>query len=85
MIALSRIMLPNIPHIQASWLTTGNAAAQLSLHAGADDLGSVMIEENVVAASGVTNTLNAEEMVQLIQSAGFEAWQRNQRFERVEG
>jgi cyclic dehypoxanthinyl futalosine synthase len=52
MIALSRIMLPNIENIQASWLTVGKETAQLCLHAGANDFGSIMIEENVVSAAG---------------------------------
>src|SRR5439155_14375729 len=49
MIALSRIMLPNIKNIQASWLTVGKQTAQICLHAGANDFGSIMIEENVVS------------------------------------
>ena len=52
MIAISRIMLPNIKNIQASWLTVGKQTAQLCLHAGANDFGSIMIEENVVSAAG---------------------------------
>ena len=52
MIALSRIMLPNIQNIQASWLTVGKHIAQICLHAGANDMGSIMIEENVVSAAG---------------------------------
>jgi len=53
MIALSRMMLPNIVHIQASWLTVGKTTAQICLHAGADDFGSIMIEENVVSAAAL--------------------------------
>ena len=52
MIAISRIMLPNIKNIQASWLTVGKETAQLCLHGGANDFGSIMIEENVVSAAG---------------------------------
>jgi cyclic dehypoxanthinyl futalosine synthase len=84
MISISRIMLPNVPNIQASWLTIGKNAGSLSLHAGANDLGSIMIEENVVSAAGATNSLNAEEMKQLITSAGFVPKQRNQRYEFVD-
>jgi cyclic dehypoxanthinyl futalosine synthase len=84
MIALSRIMLPNIPNIQASWLTVGKNIGSLTLHAGANDLGSIMIEENVVSAAGVVNTLSASEMKQLIISAGFIPRQRNQRYELVD-
>ena len=52
MIAMSRIMLPNVVNIQASWLTVGKQVAQVCLHAGANDFGSIMIEENVVSAAG---------------------------------
>ena len=83
MIAISRIMLPNVKNIQASWLTVGKNIGSLSLHAGANDLGSIMIEENVVSAAGATNTLNTLEMKQLIVSSGFIAKQRNQRYESV--
>lgn len=80
-IAISRIALQNIDNIQASWLTTGPEAAQLALWAGANDLGSVMIEENVVASSGVSQKLSVKEMQVLIKSAGFEPRQRNQIYE----
>ena len=81
MIAISRIMLNNIPNIQASWLTVGKKVGSLALHAGANDLGSIMIEENVVSAAGATNSLNAEEMKELIIGSGFIPKQRNQRYE----
>ena len=84
MLAISRIMLPNIPNIQASWLTVGKNIAELGLHAGANDLGSIMIEENVVSSTGLRNTLNADEMKQLISNAGFVPRQRNQRYEYVD-
>ena len=61
MIAMSRIMLPNIKNIQASWLTVGKQVAQLCLHAGANDFGSIMIEENVVSAAGAPHRLPAKE------------------------
>ena len=77
-------MLPNIPNIQASWLTVGKNIAQIALHAGANDLGSIMIEENVVSAAGATFTITANEMKQLIIDAGFEPKQRNQKYEIVE-
>ena len=83
-IAISRIILQNIDNIQASWLTTGNDTAQLALYAGANDLGSIMIEENVVAASGVSRKLTAEQMKTLINEAGFEPRQRNQKYEIVD-
>lgn len=80
-IALSRIMLTNITNIQASWLTVGKATGQLALHAGANDFGSIMIEENVVAAAGATNKFNAEEIQQAIIEAGFVPKRRNQNYE----
>jgi len=84
MLAISRIMLPNISNIQASWLTVGKNVAQLSLHGGANDLGSIMIEENVVSAAGANYSLNAKEMKQLIIGAGFEPKQRNQKYQIIE-
>jgi cyclic dehypoxanthinyl futalosine synthase len=82
-IAISRIILQNIPHIQASWLTVGKEVGALCLHAGADDMGSIMIEENVVSAAGSWNTLNAAEMQELIYSQGFEPMLRNQQYIKV--
>ncbi|HKK68091.1 MAG TPA: hypothetical protein VJ946_07750, partial [Bacteroidales bacterium] len=81
MIALSRILLPNIPNIQASWLTVGQDTASIALHAGANDLGSVMIEENVVSAAGAHYSLNPDGMKKLIKNAGFEPVKRNQKYE----
>jgi len=81
MIAISRIMLPNIPNIQASWLTVGKNTAQLCLHAGANDFGSIMIEENVVSVAGAHNTFDAAGIQKAIMEAGFEPRQRNQDFE----
>jgi cyclic dehypoxanthinyl futalosine synthase len=71
MIAISRIMLPNIPNIQASWLTVGKQIAQISLHAGANDFGSIMIEENVVSAAGAPHRFTANSIQQAIREAGF--------------
>ena len=80
MIAVSRIMLPNIPNIQASWLTVGKETAQLCLHAGANDFGSIMIEENVVSVAGATNKFDTEGIQEAIREAGFEPLHRNQEF-----
>ncbi|MGM0549763.1 MAG: cyclic dehypoxanthinyl futalosine synthase [Bacteroidota bacterium] len=80
MIAISRIMLPNIDNIQASWLTVGKEVGQLCLFAGANDLGSIMIEEHVVSQAGATHTLNANGMLDLIQSAGFTPQLRDQHY-----
>jgi len=81
MIAISRIMLPNIQNIQASWLTVGPKVAQVCLYAGANDLGSIMIEENVVSAAGAPYRLNAEEIQNVIREAGFEPRLRNQLYQ----
>jgi cyclic dehypoxanthinyl futalosine synthase len=75
-LAVSRIYLDNVPNIQASWVTQGLKVGQVALHFGANDLGSTMIEENVVAAAGVTFRANAEELSVAIRAAGFEPSQR---------
>ena len=67
MIAMSRIMLPNVKNIQASWLTVGKKVGQLSLHAGANDFGSIMIEENVVSVAGANNQFDAIGIQQAIR------------------
>lgn len=85
MIAVSRIMLPNITHIQASWLTVGKETAQCCLHAGADDFGSIMIEENVVSVAGASHTFDADGIRQAIREAGFEPVQRDQDFNETSG
>ncbi len=82
-IALSRIMLPNIKNIQASWLTVGKEVGQICLHAGANDFGSIMIEENVVSVAGADHKFDAEGIQLAIKEAGFESYQRNQQFEEV--
>jgi cyclic dehypoxanthinyl futalosine synthase len=81
MIAISRIILNNIRNIQASILTVGKEIAMLSLHSGANDLGSIMIEENVVSAAGSKNRFNSEEMQEIIKEAGFVPGRRNQKYE----
>jgi cyclic dehypoxanthinyl futalosine synthase len=81
MIAISRIMLPNIINIQASWLTVGKQVAQLCLRAGANDFGSIMIEENVVSAAGAPHRFTSTTIQQAIREAGFEPQLRNQQYE----
>jgi cyclic dehypoxanthinyl futalosine synthase len=83
MIAMSRIILNNIRNIQASILTVGREIGMLSLHSGANDLGSIMIEENVVSAAGANNRFNANEMQSIIKEAGFVPGRRNQKYELV--
>lgn len=79
-VALSRLVLDNIPNIQSSILTVGRDTAMISLHGGANDLGSVMIEENVVSAAGDAFRVNPEEMKQIIRDAGFIPVRRDQRY-----
>jgi len=80
MIALSRIMLPNVTNIQASWLTVGKETAQICLHAGANDFGSIMIEENVVSAAGAPHRFTAKGIQQAIMEAGFIPRLRDQQY-----
>ena len=70
-------MLPNVVNIQASWLTVGKPVAQLCLHAGANDFGSIMIEENVVSQAGATFRLGVADMHRLIKDLGYEPHQRD--------
>jgi cyclic dehypoxanthinyl futalosine synthase len=82
-LALSRIMLDNFANIQASWVTQGAKIAQVALEFGANDFGSTMIEENVVAAAGVTFRMTRQEIVNLITDAGYRAAQRDTRYNIV--
>ncbi|MDO5496701.1 MAG: CofH family radical SAM protein [Alistipes sp.] len=79
-IAISRLILNNIRNIQASWLTVGKATAQVALHSGANDMGSIMIEENVVSSAGANNKFDAEGIQQAIREAGFEPRLRDQLY-----
>ena len=81
MIAISRIMLPNVKNIQASWLTVGKQTAQICLNAGANDFGSIMIEENVVSAAGAPHRFTSTTIQNAIREAGFEPQLRNQQYE----
>ncbi len=81
MISISRIMLPNVKNIQASWLTVGKAIAQICLQAGANDFGSIMIEENVVSAAGAPHRFTSKTIQEAIKEAGFEPQLRNQQYE----
>lgn len=80
MIAMSRIMLPNVVNIQASWLTVGKQVAQACLHAGANDFGSIMIEENVVSAAGAKFRFTADGIQNAIREAGLTPQLRNQQY-----
>jgi cyclic dehypoxanthinyl futalosine synthase len=81
MIAMSRMMLPNIINLQASWLTVGKEIAQLSLHGGANDFGSIMLEENVVSAAGAPHRFTYKTIQDAIAEAGFEPQLRNQQYD----
>lgn len=85
MLAIARLMLPNIPNIQVSWLTVGPEVAQVCLHAGANDMGSIMIEENVVSAAGARYRFDAAGIQRVIREAGFEPRLRDQLYRFREG
>ncbi|MBT0664850.1 dehypoxanthine futalosine cyclase [Geobacter pelophilus] len=82
-LALSRIVLDNVPNIQASWVTQGARMAQVALFFGANDLGGTMLEENVVAAAGCRFRMSMTEMIELIHGAGFRAAQRTTLYDIV--
>lgn len=83
MIAISRIMLDNIPSIQAGWVTEGIKPAQMALFYGANDFGGILMEENVVSATGVTYWTNISQMLHMIRQAGFIPVQRNTYYEKL--
>jgi cyclic dehypoxanthinyl futalosine synthase len=83
--ALARLVLDNVENLQASWVTMGGGVAQAALHMGANDFGSVMIEENVVSAAGTTFQMDSEEVERHIRDAGFQVARRNMKYERVGG
>jgi cyclic dehypoxanthinyl futalosine synthase len=80
MLAISRLVLDNFPSLQASWVTQGGKVGQLSLAFGANDMGSVMIEENVVRAAGASYCMDEVEIVRNIENAGFVAKRRNMHY-----
>ena len=82
-IAISRIFLDNFAHIQSSWVTMGRKTGQLALHYGCDDMGSLMLEENVVSAAGTCYSVNRDEMHRMIRGAGYEPWQRDNIYGEV--
>ena len=80
-LAMTRIFLDNIDHIQGSWVTQGERIGQLTQAFGADDLGSIMLEENVVRAAGTSFDMSTRKMIDLIRSAGKIPAQRNTKYE----
>ena len=81
--ALSRIYLDNIPNIQSSWVTQGLDIGQIALKFGANDLGSIMIEENVVSQAGTTFRMSVADMQRLIKDLGYEPRQRDNWYQLV--
>jgi cyclic dehypoxanthinyl futalosine synthase len=82
-LAISRLVLDNVENVQASWVTQGDAIAQVALRFGANDIGSTMIEENVVAAAGVRFRLTRERLIELIEGAGYRAVQRDTMYKAI--
>ena len=82
--ALSRIYLDNIDNIQSSWVTQGREIGQIALRYGANDLGSIMIEENVVSQAGTTYCMGVADMQRLIRDLGYEPHQRDNWFQLVD-
>ncbi len=82
-IAVARLFFDNVAHLQASWLTTGKDVGQLSLHMGVDDLGSIMLEENVISSAGARHRSNLHELVWMIRSAGRVPAQRDTLYRRM--
>ena len=80
-LAITRIFMDNVEHIQGSWVTQGERIGQLTLAFGADDLGSIMLEENVVRAAGTSFEMSTRKMIDLIRSAGKIPAQRNTKYE----
>ncbi len=83
-LALSRLVLDNVPNLQASWVTQGAMLAQVSLFFGANDLGGTMLEENVVAAAGCSFRLSREEIIEIARGAGFTPARRTTTYEILE-
>lgn len=82
-LAVTRLYLDNISHIQGSWVTQGQNIGQITLNFGADDLGSIMLEENVVRAAGTAYEMSIQKMVDMIQRTGHKAAQRNTKYEII--
>ena len=84
LLAVARLYLDNVPNIQSSWVTQGSYIGQMALLFGANDLGSTMMEENVVAAAGATNSMNQAQMIELIKDIGEKPAKRNTAYEILE-
>ena len=84
LLAVSRLFLDNVPNIQSSWVTQGSYIGQLALLFGANDLGSTMMEENVVKAAGASYRMNQDEMIRLIKDIGEKPAKRNTNYDILE-
>ncbi len=84
LLAVSRLFLDNIPNIQSSWVTQGAYIGQMALLWGANDLGSTMMEENVVSSAGATNRMNQEQMIELIKDIGEKPAKRDTTYRILE-
>ena len=82
-LSIARLMLDNFDNLQASWVTQGLRMGQVALAFGANDMGSTMIEENVVRAAGISHAVTVEELVRLIAAAGFTPVQRDTLYAEV--
>jgi cyclic dehypoxanthinyl futalosine synthase len=82
-LAISRIFLDNFDNLQSSWVTQGPKIGQMALYYGANDMGSTMLEENVVSAAGTVYCLNEEDIRRIITDSGFKPQRRNMRYEKV--
>ena len=85
LIAVARLFFDNVAHLQSSWLTTGKDVGQLSLHMGVDDLGSIMLEENVISSAGARHRSNLHELIWLIRTAGRIPAQRDTLYRHLRG
>jgi cyclic dehypoxanthinyl futalosine synthase len=83
LVAVARLFFDNIAHLQSSWLTTGKDVGQVSLHLGVDDLGSIMLEENVISSAGARHRSRLTELVQMIRDADRIPAQRDTRYRRL--
>jgi cyclic dehypoxanthinyl futalosine synthase len=83
LLATARLFFHNVKHLQSSWLTTGKASGQLSMHLGVDDLGSIMLEENVISSAGARHQSRLSELIGLIRTADRIPAQRNTLYERM--
>jgi len=84
MLAMSRIVLDNVPNLQSSWVTMGHKVGQVALRFGANDYGSLMMEENVVSAAGTTYRTTLQEIDRLIRDAGYQPMRRRQDYSVIE-